>query len=171
MICSVHWQSHKRQLLFESRTFFTGVSKLVSHTVQNMFWHFTGPFQSLGGAFVLQNNHRLPAEFIACLRLEIAFQIKKLWTKWWFYTVCKKSLCNSVTSKVWKNLAENWFLGGLWKFNECFYMDIRYPKSYFVNTFKFSSSQTAKIPFEILENVTVWLFASLSECSLFWKKC
>jgi len=34
------------------------------------------------GVFVLQNEHRLPAEFIACLRLEIAFQIKKLLTKW-----------------------------------------------------------------------------------------
>ena len=57
---------------------------------------------------MLQNNHRLPAESIACLRLEIHFQIKKLWSKWWFYTVCKKGICNSVTSKVWKKSRSKW---------------------------------------------------------------
>ena len=37
------------------------------------------------------NVHTGPTKFFECLRLEIRFQIKKLWPIWWFYTVWEKS--------------------------------------------------------------------------------
>ena len=60
-----------------------------------------------------------------------------------------------MTSKVWESLAENWVPGGPLKLSERFCTDIRHSKSYFVKHLKLTSSQAAKIPFEILQNVTV----------------
>ena len=83
----------------------------------------------------------------------------------------KKSLCNSVTSKHWKNILENWVLGGLQKVSGWFYIDVWELKPYFVKHLELTYSQTAKIPFEILPIVTVWHLGSLLEFFLFRTRC
>ena len=115
------------------------------------------------GVFVPLNGQTLPTKSIACLRLEIRLQIKKLWSKWWFYTISEQSFCNSVTSKLWKNILEKWVLGGLQKVSGWFYIDVWELKPYFVKHLELTCSQTAKIPFEILPIVTVWHLGSLLE--------
>ena len=118
---------------------------------------------------MLLNLHKFHHKSFDYLGISIGLRRKKLWLERCFCTVCQIHLCHCVTWKVWQNHARNWFLDGLLQLCQQCYTDMRQPKIYFVQDLKFTSGQTGKIPFEILQNVTVWHFASLSECSLFKK--
>ena len=118
---------------------------------------------------MLLNLHKFHHKSFDYLGISIGLRRKKLWLEWCFCTVCQIHLCHCVTWKVWQNHARNWFLDGLLQLCQQCYTDMRQPKIYFVQDLKFTSGQTDKIPFEILQNVTVWHFASLSEFSLFKK--
>ena len=63
-ICSAYWQNHQRQLLFEPQTCFTGLSKILCHTVQNRFCHFTGPFQSVRGFICFKIMRNFPQKIL-----------------------------------------------------------------------------------------------------------
>ena len=120
---------------------------------------------------MLSNLHKFHYKSFDHLGFYIGLRIKKLWLEWCFCTVWQIYLCHCVTWKVWQNHGRNWFLDGVLQLCQQCYTDMRQPKIYFVQDLKFTSGQTGKIPFEILQNVTVWHFASLSECSLFWTQC
>ena len=161
-----------------SRATLIRISKLFYRTLKysvslcyKLILALSRPISMREGVFELLNDHTLPTKSIACLRLEIRLQIKKLWSKWWFYTISKQSFCNSVTSKLWKNILEKWVLGGLQKVSGWFYIDMWQLKPYFVKHLELTYSQTAKIPFEILPIVTVWHLGSLLEFFLFRTRC
>ena len=62
--------------------------------LQTYFGTFQAHFNERGGLWASKWSHTS----IACLRIEIRLQTKKLWSKCWSYIISEKSFCNSVTS-------------------------------------------------------------------------
>ena len=142
-----------------------GLPNLIGHTVTNCFLGVTTPVTEYK-LFMHFNIHKSYSETFACLGLEIRLHMKKLQFKRWFYTVFQESQFDSVTWKTFNNIAQNWFPNKLDKFSQHSWNGMSYLKSNLWQGWWFASRQTATIPFEILQIVTVWHLLVCSEYPL-----
>ena len=145
-----------RVILNRTRPNTYGTSKSYQSHCNKLFSRCYSPSLTKYKLFMHFNNHKFHCEHFACLGHEIGCQIKKLWFKRWFSTVSRESRFDSVTWKTFNNIVQNCFLNKLEKFSQHSWNGMSYLKSDLWQRWLFASRQTATIPFEILQIVTVW---------------
>ena len=155
-----------RVILNQTRPNFYGTSKSYWSHCNKLFSRCYSPSLTKYKLFMHFNIHKSYSETFACLGLEIRLQMKKLQFKRWFYTVFQESHFDSVTWKTFNNIVQNWFLNKLEKFSQHSWNGMSYLKSDLWQRWLFASRQTATIPFEILQIVTVWHLLVCSEYPL-----
>ena len=101
-------------------------------------------------------NHKYHHESIACLGVEIRLQIKKLWCKRCFCTVCQESFFLCVTWKTNVFCVQNWFLTMLQSFFSNLFLLWDTQKKLSRQHLKFASRQTATVPFKMSHTICVW---------------